>query len=576
MRENIVRARPVYRLETDGWTARLFPAERRISTSRRAAWEDAAKLEWRRRVTGAAMRQMFKRPVSLEGRGRPLKSQAGRRCDFKITLSPASRKRPRKPRIMRRFRHERARPSKPSRLSNGRRKSVRAAYREGAARVLMVAPTGSGKTIMFAFLIASAMARGKRILILGHRIEIIEQICDALAAFGVPHGVIRQDLVETDDAVQVASVASLIRRLDRWRGRFDLIVIDEAHHAVAGSWAKTIGAMIGARILGVTATPERLDGRGLGDVFQTLIEGPSVRELIEGGYLSKFTAYAPAVIADLSHVRTRAGDYAVEDLADAMGGVVIKSAVLEYARLCAGAPAVAFCVDIEHSQQVAACFRAHGYRAAHLDCETPASERRRIIAALGEGGLDVLCNCGIVSEGVDVPALGAAILLRPTQSLALHLQQCGRALRPAQGKDRALLLDFSANCERHGLPDAPRLQMVAELQPPARSTGEPGDRAALLRVRRAQPDQEPDLRGVRGRSSNAARAGGNRDAVARARGARERAVSNHVTIRDWPYSRRVAWAGRDVERLRMVATACGYQEGWIFHALREATGATEA
>ena len=309
-------------------------------------------------------------------------------------------------------------------------------------------------------------------------------------------------------------------------------------------------------------------------MFQTLIEGPSVRELIEGGYLSKFTAYAPAVIADLSHVRTRAGDYAVEDLADAMGGVVIESAVLEYARLCAGAPAVAFCVDIEHSQQVAACFRAHGYRAAHLDCETPASERRRIIAALGEGGLDVLCNCGIVSEGVDVPALGAAILLRPTQSLALHLQQCGRALRPAQGKDRALLLDFSANCERHGLPDAPRLWSLNSNRRRDRQANPATVRRCFacgaLNPIKSQICEAcgADLLTPRERAEIAMRL--------REREARERAVSNHVTIRDWPYSRRVAWAGRDVERLRMVATACGYQEGWIFHALREATGATEA
>ena len=154
--------------------------------------------------------------------------------------------------------------------------------------------------------------------------------------------------------------------------------------------------------------------------------------------------------------KIRAGDFAIEDIRDAMGGVVIGAAVDEYARLCPGVPAVAFCVDRAHSEAVAERFRAGGRRAAHVDGETPANDRRNAIASLGNGGLDVLCNCGLISEGVDVPAIGAAILLRPTASVALYLQQVGRALRPSPGKDRAIILDFAGNVARHGLPDEPR------------------------------------------------------------------------------------------------------------------------
>jgi superfamily II DNA or RNA helicase len=442
---------------------------------------------------------------------------------------------------------------------------VRDAYRGGASSALLVSPTGSGKTFMFVSIVASAAAKAKRVLILGHRIEIVEQISAALDSFGVAHGLIAPEIPETDHAIQVASVASLIRRLARWAGRFDLIVVDEAHHAVAGSWAKIIAAMPGARVLGVTATPERLDGRGLGDVFEVMIEGPSVAELIEGGFLSRFVAYTPAETVDLSHARTRAGDYAVEDIAEAMGGVVVESAVLEYARLCAGSPAVAFCVDIAHSIEVAARFRAHGFRARHLDGATPGDERRRLIGALGDGGLDVLTNCGIVSEGVDVPALGAAILLRPTQSLALYLQQCGRALRPAEGKDRALILDFAGNSSRHGLPDEPRLWTLDSTRRNERRAPAPlrrcGECGAMNRINaRTCCACGAELHAPVQRAEFAMRL------EARERGA---PAGVYVTIRNMSYPQRVRWAGVDTERLAMVARACGYHPGWIDHALRE-------
>lgn len=339
---------------------------------------------------------------------------------------------------------------------------IQRTYATGVRSLVAVAPTGSGKTIVFTKIVtqAAALGLGERILILAPKQEIFEQICDALEAMGVTHGKITAiardkktlDAPAIDYPIQVAMVGTLSqkRRLREWAGRFDLIVVDEAHHAVAGSWSKIFAAMPNARILGVTATPERLDGRGLGDVFDAMVRGPSIAALIKNGSLCKYRLYTPATRPDLSQVRTIVGDFALDELSAVMNkGVIIESAVREYLQNCPGTPSIAFCVDIAHSQAVAECFLAYGVRAAHIDGTTPGDVRRDLIASLGDGRLDVLCNCGLISEGVDVPNVGAVLMLRPTRSIVLHRQQAGRALRLAPGKIEAFILDFVWNFERH-------------------------------------------------------------------------------------------------------------------------------
>ncbi|GLI94298.1 DEAD/DEAH box helicase [Methylocystis echinoides] len=452
-------------------------------------------------------------------------------------------------------------------------RDIRDAYRRGARRVLAVSPTGSGKTVLFASVVAGAARKGRRVLILAHRVEIIEQIGAALDRHALPFGMIAPGADETDHAVQIASIATLARRLDRWRDRFDLVVLDECHHAPADSWRRVLDAFPSARLLGTSATPERLDGRGLGDIFEHMVVGPSVADLIAAGHLSPFTIFAPASAPDLKGVRTRAGDYATEDLRERMGGAIVESAVKEYQRLCAGVPAVAFCLDIAHSEAVAAAFRAAGVRAKHVDGETPADERRAAVAALGRGQIDVLCNVALFGEGVDVPGIGAAILLRPTQSLALFLQQCGRALRPAPGKARALILDFASNSSRHGLPDDPREWSLDSTARRDRPT------AAMPKVRRCRECGAVN-------SIRADRCGncGNPLVVSVAR--REidmrlqeagghgdpRALALAARLRRMTYRERLRWAGRDEGRLRAVARACNYQPGWVRHVLEEIDG----
>lgn len=354
---------------------------------------------------------------------------------------------------------------------------VRNAYRSGKRYPLVVSPTGSGKTVLFAYIANGTASKGNRVLILVHRQELLDQTAKTLRAFGVEHGVIAAGRTpDRNHFVQVASVQTLVRRLDFFRP--DLIIIDEAHHGTAGSWRKVIDHNPQARCLGVTATPERLDGRGLGEVFDDLLMGPQVSWLIEQGHLSKPVYYAPPQSADLSHLRVARGDFDQRDVAKAMDNKAITGdAVDHYAKLCKGMPAVAFCASVAHAEHVADSFNSYGFRAATIDGNMDKDERREVVRMLGDGRLHVLTSCEIINEGFDLPIVSAAILLRPTMSLGLHLQQIGRVLRPAPGKDRAVILDHVGNIARHGLAEDEREWSLA----------------GRKKKKKAKADDEPEL-----------------------------------------------------------------------------------
>jgi DNA repair protein RadD len=324
-------------------------------------------------------------------------------------------------------------------------------------RVLAVAPTGSGKTVTFAYITSSAAAKGKRVFVAAHRAEIVEQISGAIDQMGVRHGRVQPGHSMTSDPVQVAMVQTLARRLDRIVPP-DLLVVDEAHHGVAGTWQSVCAAWPTARILGVTATPQRLDGRGLGEAFDTMVVGPSMADLIGQGFLAKYRYLAPPQQADLSAIRTKMGDFAIDELAAAMDkSVITGDAVQHYIEHLGGRPAIAFCVTVAHAEHVAEQFRSAGIRAASVDGKMDRVTRRDMIAAIGDGRLQVLTSCELISEGVDVPVVAGAILLRPTKSLGMGLQQIGRALRLKPDGSDAVILDHVGNVNRHGLPDAPRV-----------------------------------------------------------------------------------------------------------------------
>jgi superfamily II DNA or RNA helicase len=441
-----------------------------------------------------------------------------------------------------------------------------AAYELGHRRVLFVLSTGGGKTIVFVFIIASAVKRGRRVLILVHRVELIDQVSAALDRAGVPYGIIAPGYREIEAPVQIASIASMARpkRLERWRNRFDRVVVDEAQHARAQTWSTVLSSQPRALVLGVTATPERLDGRGLGEIFDEMIVGPSTAELIDAGWLSPFVVFEPTDRPDLSGARIRAGDYAIEDIRERMGAVVIDAAVAEYQRLCPGVPAIVFAVDVAHSKTVAEAFRVSGIRAAHLDGDTPATDRRNALAGLASGEIKVITNCGLISEGVDVPALGAVLMLRPTTSLALYLQQVGRALRPADGKTRAIVLDFAGNTGRHGLPDEPRawsLYAKPRRQREKAAASRPCRCGACFALNRLGAHECLECRAdLRTRKERA-------EVEMRLAEARRREQEDMLVL--MRPRERILWAGADEGRLRHVARLNGFKARWVYFRLRE-------
>ncbi len=332
---------------------------------------------------------------------------------------------------------------------------VRAAMRTHR-RVLAVSPTGSGKTVVFCRVAEMVWTNGMRVTIMAHRVEIVRQISAGLSREKVRHGMIAPGHHETAWPVQVAMVQTLANRIGRLP-KPDLIIVDEAHHAVAGSYRKIMEAWPDAFVLGVTATPTRLDGRGLDNVFQSIVLGPSMRELQDRGFLCGYTYFAPPVVAQLANVRVRAGDYAADELARAMDQRgVTGDAENHYRRLLNGRPAIAFCVSVDHAQHVAMVFQQAGWNAASVDGATDQATRSNLIASIGDGRLNVLCSCDIISEGTDIPVVQGAIMLRPTMSLVTYMQQAGRVLRPKPDGSRAIILDHCGNVLRHGLPDAPR------------------------------------------------------------------------------------------------------------------------
>jgi DNA repair protein RadD len=335
--------------------------------------------------------------------------------------------------------------------------ALRQSYAAGHRAPLLALPTGGGKTIIFADITSSASAKSKRVLVVVHRRELLKQASDKLSWAGVPHGIIAAGFEpDPGQLVQVASIQTVVRRLDKI-GAFDLIVFDEAHHCQAETWKKLIETQPRAKLLGVTATPCRADGKGLGfedgGCFDDLVVGPPIEELVNQGYLSPARCFVPAQRLDLHGVRTLGGDYVASDVARVVDTADITGdAVEQYRKRADHQPAIAFCATVEHAQHVAEAFLNAGYLAKCVHGGTPTDQRDAAIAGLGSGETEILTACDLISEGLDVPAVGAVILLRPTKSFGLHMQQVGRGMRPAPRKEFLIVNDHVGNIITHGLP----------------------------------------------------------------------------------------------------------------------------
>jgi superfamily II DNA or RNA helicase len=366
--------------------------------------------------------------------------------------------------------------------------------------VVGVLQTGGGKTVCFSKIASGVASRGKTVWILAHRKEIISQISMSISRFDVRHQVVANDktvrrlisrqylergesFVVPVSNVVVASVQTLVNRIGSMPLP-DYMIVDECHHVTPGSsWGRVVAANPAAKIIGVTATPCRLDGKGLGlaagGYFEELVEGVSAAELIERGFLCRYRVYTPGNV-DVSGLRKRGGDFSesdLESLVDKPG--ITGDVVLHYQRICGGDRAVVFGVSVRHAQHVCDAFLAGGVPAAVLTGEMDEDARNDVLEAYTEGRILVLCTVDIVSEGFDLPAITAVILLRPTASFSLYRQQVGRVLRIFHGKEWAYIIDHVGNWDRHGPPDA---EVAWSLDGVVKSPRETGEQAEPMKV----------------------------------------------------------------------------------------------
>lgn len=320
---------------------------------------------------------------------------------------------------------------------------TRQAYIQGYQAPCIVSPCGSGKSVMMAEMAKCATDKGNRVLFLVHRQELCEQIFRTFVKWGVNMHLCQIGMVQT---------------ISRWLERTPkpkLIITDENHHSLASSYKKIYGYWPDVPRIGVTATPIRLNGSGLGDVNDILIMGPTVKQLIEWGNLSPFRYYAPKVI-DTSKLRIKNGDYVQADVNELFNQNAIYGDVIgHYKKLSDGLRAVCYCAGIEQSKKMAFEFSKAGIVARHLDGDTPKDARSKVVQQFRDGEIKILCNVDLISEGFDVPDCNTAILLRPTQSLALYIQQAMRCMRYKPDKT-AIIIDHVGNVNRFGMPDMDR------------------------------------------------------------------------------------------------------------------------
>jgi DNA repair protein RadD len=331
---------------------------------------------------------------------------------------------------------------------------------DGVRRVLMVLPTGGGKTIIASDIIGAAMERTWRVLILVHRRELVTQMSRKLHAGQIDHGIIQAGFSPRAlPHVQVASVQTLHARAIRSERislpGANLIVVDEAHHIRARTWTEIIEAYPDSAVLGLTATPCRGDGRGLGGVFHALVEGPGVKQLTDLGHLVPAVYYAP-YRPDLKGVKISKGDYAENQLAAKMDHAdLVGDIVTHWLKLADHRRTVVFATSVAHSVHIRDSFRAAGIMAEHIDGATPVEDRDRILAKFAAGTVEVVSNCMVLTEGFDCPEIGCIVMARPTKHMGLFRQMLGRGLRPAPGKADCIILDHSGAVFEHGFADEP-------------------------------------------------------------------------------------------------------------------------
>jgi superfamily II DNA or RNA helicase len=327
------------------------------------------------------------------------------------------------------------------------------------SNALVTVPTGSGKTVIASAIIAESP--NSYVLFFAHRRELVSQAKDKLAKFGVSAGTIMAD--ESTDAmqrVQVASVQTLHARCIRGKTELppaNIVFVDEAHHVAARTYNSILQRYPNAKIIGLTATPCRRDGRGLGGTFDSLVLGPQVAELIGMGHLVRTVVYAPLESQpDLKGIQVRGGDFAENELAARVDTAqLVGDIVTHWQRHGERRRTVCFATSVAHSIHIRDEFQKAGVKAEHIDGSTPTKQRDETLQRLEQGELELVTNCMILVEGWDQPSVSCCILARPTKSMGLYRQMVGRVIRACDGKHDAIILDHAGAVFLHGFVETP-------------------------------------------------------------------------------------------------------------------------
>lgn len=335
---------------------------------------------------------------------------------------------------------------------------IRSSFEAGNKQVLLLLPTGSGKTVIVAFIAKKAVELGKKVLFIANRQELIYQALRTLASFDLVCGVIMAGVPPKLDAqVQIASMQTYVRRMNleelrnHWWHDADLIIVDEAHGSISPSFQKILSNYGDKFVLGLTATPCRADGRDLGEYYQDIVSTISTQQLIDKNYLVP-PRYFAASTPDLSGIKTVRGDYEKKVLGERVNTPKLVGDIYEnWSMICPDRPTIIFATNVPHSISIKNTFKSHRVSIAHIDARTPKGERDEALEALRAGVLQVISNVGILTEGFDFPDAACVALARPTKSLGLYIQMGGRGLRPSPGKNDCIILDFAGCAEEHGL-----------------------------------------------------------------------------------------------------------------------------
>ena len=335
--------------------------------------------------------------------------------------------------------------------------------------VMLQMPTGTGKTRLFVSIVNDILACRMHdeivpsILLLVHRKELVNQIAETLASYGLEYGIIQAGAEESRFChIQVASVQTLVRRLQRWgRVRFEFIIIDEAHHTPSPTYMKILDAFSDSKLLGVTATPHRLDYWGFAHIFDKLIVSPDPMEFIKSGFLSNYDYYSVPpecpIVDEINAIPIEKGDFAEDSLIRLLDCGSIRSQVVDsYMKYGCGKKAIVYTINKAHNKHLCEEYQKRGINAVTIDCDTPQSERKQLLDEFKRGKIQIICNVNILSEGFDCPDVEVVQITRPTYSLSMYLQQVGRGLRVFPGKDKSMFIDNVGSYLRFGLPSEHR------------------------------------------------------------------------------------------------------------------------